>query len=299
MRHLKSLNFLLPSALIGRYPEEDLPNQPLLDQVSMFCLPMGATLESWKSCQQTPNPVFSTFILTSGLSAQKVYGGAVIFYEEVPQEEVDKLSLAHKMALGLVGDDSCSSSQVSGDALSRSVSSGSSSEYRGELGGSAENVQQICEHNNNAPNKSPDATLHTSLENTTTHTKATTSTSTLINWQPHNNVADSSGNTTFVAQQSTNTETTPLSVQSLTPQSPLQIPTKTFSTSPTTSQSPPTTKLRVYQNKSICLLSRCPFFDTFKKFLFYIYRIVFSNQDTLCHQVSLERSVCAGNVFPL
>ncbi len=41
----------------------------------------------------------------------------------------------------------------------------------------------------------------------------------------------------------------------------------------------------VHQNKCICLLSRWPFFDTFRKFLLYIYRIAISGP----HPVPIER----------
>ncbi len=43
----------------------------------------------------------------------------------------------------------------------------------------------------------------------------------------------------------------------------------------------------VHQNKCICLLSRWPFFDTFRKFLLYIYRIAICGP----HPVPLERHI--------
>ena len=42
---------------------------------------------------------------------------------------------------------------------------------------------------------------------------------------------------------------------------------------------------RVYQSKSISLLSRWPFFDTFQKFLTYIYRLSITGP----HSLPIER----------
>ena len=155
----------------------------------MFCLPMGATLESWKPQQQPLNPVFSTFVLTSGLAAEKVYGAAVIFYEELSQQELGLLDASQRTALGLSGKQEASSE------------------------------------------KSP-------VSHDTT--------------------------------QASNTTTAP-------------------SVSTPSASTPPCSPLKVYQSKSICLLSRCPFFDTYKKFLFYIYRIIFSAHDPLSHQIPIEK----------
>ena len=44
-------------------------------------------------------------------------------------------------------------------------------------------------------------------------------------------------------------------------------------------------KKSVHHNKCICLLSRWPFFDTFRKFLLYIYRIAICGP----HPVPIER----------
>ena len=41
----------------------------------------------------------------------------------------------------------------------------------------------------------------------------------------------------------------------------------------------------VHRNKCICLLSRWPFFDTYRKFLSYLYRISISGP----HAVPIER----------
>ena len=55
-----------------RFPEEDIPHNPMPDSVPLFCLPMGATLEWWQINAATPKPVFSTFVLTVSDAAEKV-----------------------------------------------------------------------------------------------------------------------------------------------------------------------------------------------------------------------------------
>ena len=55
-----------------RFPEEDIPHNPMPDSVPLFCLPMGATLEWWPINAATPKPVFSTFVLTVSDAAEKV-----------------------------------------------------------------------------------------------------------------------------------------------------------------------------------------------------------------------------------
>lgn len=75
--------------ILLRYPTIDHSDFPLnlCPSVPLFCLPMGASLESWphiepqvKRC--SPNPVFSTFILTVNDGTYKVYGSALTFYED-------------------------------------------------------------------------------------------------------------------------------------------------------------------------------------------------------------------------
>ncbi|XP_041375007.1 C-myc promoter-binding protein-like [Gigantopelta aegis] len=84
--------------ILDRYPEEDYENFPMPDSVPMFCLPMGATVESWPAKAQHPLPIFSTFILT--VPNAKVYGAAVTFYEEYGDGEVG-LSDLQLRSLGL------------------------------------------------------------------------------------------------------------------------------------------------------------------------------------------------------
>lgn len=47
----------------------------------MFCLPMGATVESWPAEAAQPKPVFSTFVLTVSDASEKVYMLKYNFYE--------------------------------------------------------------------------------------------------------------------------------------------------------------------------------------------------------------------------
>lgn len=70
--------------ILFRYPAEDVPGFPFPNQVAMFCLPFGAAIESWPPGARHPLPIFSTFVLTIA-TGDKVYGAAVIFYEEYDQ----------------------------------------------------------------------------------------------------------------------------------------------------------------------------------------------------------------------
>jgi hypothetical protein len=63
--------FVIPG-IQARFPEEDIPHNPMPDSVPLFCLPMGATLEWWPINAATPKPVFSTFVLTVSDAAEKV-----------------------------------------------------------------------------------------------------------------------------------------------------------------------------------------------------------------------------------
>ncbi|CAL1526082.1 unnamed protein product [Lymnaea stagnalis] len=85
------------ASVLGRYPLEDYNEFPLPQTVSMFCLPMGATVEVWAAGAQHPVPSFSTFIFT-GAGGEKVYGAAVSFYEEYNEEN---LSDQQMRSLGL------------------------------------------------------------------------------------------------------------------------------------------------------------------------------------------------------
>ncbi|XP_040927132.1 C-myc promoter-binding protein isoform X2 [Betta splendens] len=87
------------AGLMCRYPEEDYESFPLPESVPMFCLPMGATIESWPTHTKHSLPVFSTFVLT-GASGEKVYGAAIQFYEPYSEEN---LSERQRSQLGLPG----------------------------------------------------------------------------------------------------------------------------------------------------------------------------------------------------
>ncbi|XP_033210496.1 DENN domain-containing protein Crag isoform X2 [Belonocnema kinseyi] len=73
----------LKPAILYKYPMMDYSSFVFPNSVAMFCLPMGATIECWPKVACKPKPVFSTFVLTVADAAQKIYGSAITFYEEV------------------------------------------------------------------------------------------------------------------------------------------------------------------------------------------------------------------------
>ncbi|MGH0174586.1 UNVERIFIED_CONTAM: hypothetical protein FKN15_068406 [Acipenser sinensis] len=92
-------SLLYEAGLLSRYPEADTASFPLPDSVPEFCLPMGATIESWPLNTKYQLPVFSTFVLTSASADKVVYGAALQFHEAYPRERLkDKQCLR----LGLV-----------------------------------------------------------------------------------------------------------------------------------------------------------------------------------------------------
>lgn len=68
--------------MVFRYPIHEHTTFPFPAIVPLFCLPMGANLESWPNDATCPPPVFSTFVLTVSDATHKVYGSAVTFYEK-------------------------------------------------------------------------------------------------------------------------------------------------------------------------------------------------------------------------
>ncbi|KAL0114056.1 hypothetical protein PUN28_011401 [Cardiocondyla obscurior] len=72
--------------ILYKYPTVDYNNFVFPNSVAMFCLPMGATIECWPKVACKPKPVFSTFVLTVADAAQKIYGSAITFYEELQME---------------------------------------------------------------------------------------------------------------------------------------------------------------------------------------------------------------------
>lgn len=75
--------------ILYKYPIVDYSSFIFPNSVAMFCLPMGATIECWPKVACKPKPVFSTFVLTVADAAQKIYGSAITFYEEL-ELEMDK-----------------------------------------------------------------------------------------------------------------------------------------------------------------------------------------------------------------
>ncbi|XP_024885964.1 DENN domain-containing protein 4C isoform X4 [Temnothorax curvispinosus] len=73
-------------AILYKYPMADYNGFSFPNSVAMFCLPMGATIECWPKVACKPKPVFSTFVLTVADAAQKIYGSAITFYEELQME---------------------------------------------------------------------------------------------------------------------------------------------------------------------------------------------------------------------
>ncbi|XP_042860730.1 DENN domain-containing protein Crag-like isoform X11 [Penaeus japonicus] len=80
------------AGILDHYPSNHYPGFPIPADLALFCLPMGATLESWPAKSAQPQPVFSTFVLTVTAgggnmeAVEKVYGAAVSFYEKYPHE---------------------------------------------------------------------------------------------------------------------------------------------------------------------------------------------------------------------
>ena len=82
---------LWSTAVLNRCPVDNLPGFDLPDRVAMFCLPLGAIVESWPTDAHHPAPVFSTFVLTAAASeGDRVYGAAVMFYEAMDASRLDE-----------------------------------------------------------------------------------------------------------------------------------------------------------------------------------------------------------------
>lgn len=86
-------------SIIDRYPQEDLDCYQLPESISMFCLPLGSTIECWPKENVKVLPHLSTFILTSN-SGAKVYGVALMFYENFGLDELDTLTNTELKHLG-------------------------------------------------------------------------------------------------------------------------------------------------------------------------------------------------------
>lgn len=86
-------------SLLSRFPLKNNPSYALEENVALFCLPMGATLECWPANSSRSLSVQSTFVLTLA-NRTKVYGSAITFYEEV-DEDTFPLSEQQRKDLGL------------------------------------------------------------------------------------------------------------------------------------------------------------------------------------------------------
>jgi len=86
----------LNPVVLHRYPQHNNPSFPLEDNISLFCLPMGATLECWPA-DIIRTTTTSTFVLTLQ-NYQRVYGSVISFYEDYPET---KLTEPQRRALKL------------------------------------------------------------------------------------------------------------------------------------------------------------------------------------------------------
>ncbi|VDK36458.1 unnamed protein product [Taenia asiatica] len=73
---------------------DEIANEPIFNTVdittlSNFCLPWGATIESWSVDQNPPGSVFFTFVVTNA-AYQKFHGSALTFYEPYDVSLLDR-----------------------------------------------------------------------------------------------------------------------------------------------------------------------------------------------------------------
>uniref|UniRef100_A0A0K0DIL7 UDENN domain-containing protein n=1 Tax=Angiostrongylus cantonensis TaxID=6313 RepID=A0A0K0DIL7_ANGCA len=93
--------FSCVTAVLDYFPkakgdEENPTDFKLAQNISLFCLPMGALIECWPVKCQPPDRVFSTFVLTDE-NGTKFYGASVSFFEKyagkLSEEQLDQLDL--------------------------------------------------------------------------------------------------------------------------------------------------------------------------------------------------------------
>ncbi|KAE9550799.1 hypothetical protein FO519_005989 [Halicephalobus sp. NKZ332] len=72
-------------AVLDRFPKTDDEVNSFAQNVPMFCLPMGAVIESWSVECGPPEELFSTCVLTDA-DGTKYYGASLTFYEKYTQE---------------------------------------------------------------------------------------------------------------------------------------------------------------------------------------------------------------------
>lgn len=103
--------------IINRYPLVDYSHYPLFDNLPLFCLPMGATIECWHEEDSILNqPSLSTFVLTSNF-AEKVYASLLNFYEPISP---DNLTTEELKLIGFYQNDEGSlKSSLKGKCLQR------------------------------------------------------------------------------------------------------------------------------------------------------------------------------------
>ena len=58
--------------ILARYPQHDNGAFSLQNDVPLFCLPMGATIECWSEKTNHPLPCFSSFVLTTETSEKVI-----------------------------------------------------------------------------------------------------------------------------------------------------------------------------------------------------------------------------------
>lgn len=69
-------------AVLDCFPNSE---SALAQNVPMFCLPMGAVIESWSAESGSAEQLFSTCVLTDALGT-KYYGASLTFYEKYTKE---------------------------------------------------------------------------------------------------------------------------------------------------------------------------------------------------------------------
>ncbi|CAH8652420.1 unnamed protein product [Dicrocoelium dendriticum] len=72
----------------GGSPSPQAPLDPEVCQVAHFCLPWGASIESWSVDQEPPQPNHFSFVLTNE-SCQRLYGVAFTFHEPYDPSKLD------------------------------------------------------------------------------------------------------------------------------------------------------------------------------------------------------------------
>uniref|UniRef100_A0A7E4W0N1 UDENN domain-containing protein n=1 Tax=Panagrellus redivivus TaxID=6233 RepID=A0A7E4W0N1_PANRE len=88
-------------AVLDCFPQASEKEYALTQNVPMFCLPMGAVIESWSAKCGKPTQLFSTCVLTDAFGT-KYYGASLTFYEKYTKE----LTKHQSDTLSFEGDES-------------------------------------------------------------------------------------------------------------------------------------------------------------------------------------------------